>query len=187
MAGLLEYMQQNKPLEDNLTLLAPEKPAEPEEVKTLEAWQQDTETRGAEIREAERLKESIKAGLEQGEAPQVILLKAIKAIGLYSGEADFCADLLEGLRPLWEDYAQDTLFIDKAAEELEALKTRRQEAREKMKKSLEKWAKACGKDIKRVNSLYAQLDTDPEEEDPDEVETLDYDSVIEDDGTPPGE
>lgn len=122
----------------------------------------DSEQTRADMEKAEKLKHTILNQLEQGTAPQVVLLNTIEAIRFYSGDYDFAKEPLKELAPLYKDYEQADMFVDKVAKEYMLLELKRQEARAKLQKSLERWVNVCGQDIKKCNALWQQLEIEDE-------------------------
>lgn len=159
MAGILEYMEAHN-------LAAGQQETDTREAQHYESRKRDTEQARADFAEAQRLKDEIISQLEQGTAPQVILLEAIDAIRYYSGDYDYCREQLKTLKPIYEAYQQQNLFIDQAAQEMAALEAKREDTREKLQKQVAKWIKNSQKDIKKANDLWQRLaEVDETEED----------------------
>lgn len=114
---------------------------EPEQIGTsssLAANTQDERERAIDRQEADRLKESITRQLESGTEPQIILLTAVKAIGLYAGDLAFTAAAEEKIDAIYSDLAQQSFIQDNAEIARQRLETQQTEYREKARKGIQR-------------------------------------------------
>lgn len=137
--------------------------AEPEQIgDSLEAHTRDEKQRATDRAEADRLKEIIVRQLEAGAEPHIILLTAVKAIGLYSDDPAFTEATKGQIDAVYSDLAQQSFIQDNAEIARQRLEGIQTEYREKARKGLTRQLNATRR-IERAlqEALQAVADADP--------------------------
>lgn len=119
---------------------------EPEQIETGNALKDDTQNaleRAQDRNEADRLKESITRQLEAGQEPHIILLTAVKAIGLYSGDPEFTTAAAAKIDSVYSDLEQMTFTQDNAAIARERLESMQAAYKDKARKGINRQIRAA--------------------------------------------
>ena len=96
-----------------------------------------------EREKAELLKESIAQQLQQGNAPELVLYTAIKAIGLLSADEEWAAACNAILDSVYADLAQQSLLVDTAAAAAARLEKTKTTYTEKTRTQLQRSYNGC--------------------------------------------
>lgn len=157
--GLFEYAQQNPGTQEP-----------PQEAQAIRDEAQAYQQREARREAVTRLKESILQQLEQGNAPQLILYTALKAIGEATGDPDFTETATEYLDIVYGDLMQESFLIDNAAVAAKRLEDQRNKYLEKLKKQLSQQLRGMAK-LERA--LHDAMDAAQAFDEPPAVSELD--------------
>lgn len=121
---------------------------EPEQIETGKALNDDTRDeleRAQDRNEADRLKESITRQLEAGQEPHIILLTAVKAIGLYSGDPEFTTAAAAKIEAVYSDLEQMSFAQDNAAIARDRLESMQAAYKDKARKGINRQINAARK------------------------------------------
>ncbi len=99
--------------------------------------------RQAEREQAEGLKDSIAQQLRQGNAPELILYTALKAIGLLSADEAWAADCKAILDSVYSDLVQQSLLVDTAAAAAHRLERMQRTYTDKTRAQLQRSYNGC--------------------------------------------
>lgn len=108
---------------------------EREAMATLAAEEED---RAADMKQAREDVERITQQIIEGDAPEIILYRAIRCIGCLIHDTDWAETCQGMLDQIYDDLMQQNLEADAAAEGRARLEARAKEASEKTRKQLER-------------------------------------------------
>lgn len=132
--GLFEYAQQNPDIQEP-----------PQEAQAIRATAQTYRDRQERQQDIDRLKESILQQLAQGNAPQLILYTALKAIGTATDDDEFTETATGYLDRVYGDLMQESFLHDNAAIAAKRLEEQRADYMEKLRRQLDRNIKGIAK------------------------------------------
>lgn len=132
--GLFEYAQQNPGTQEP-----------PQEAAAIRETAQTYRDRQERQQDVDRLKTSIMQQLEQGNAPQLILYTAVKAIGTATSDPEFTETATGYLDRVYGDLMQESFLTDNAAVAAQRLEDQRAEYMAKLRRQLDRNLKGIAK------------------------------------------
>ena len=147
----------------SLTQYAAENPqempaAEREQMHHAATMREQAQERRQEQAQIERLKASIIAQLEQGNAPQYILYTALEAIGTATHDEEFTKTGKQCLDKVYADLAQQSLLTDNAAIAAARIEEMQTSYNDRLRRQLEKQLTGYQKIARGLNDALAALD-----------------------------
>lgn len=132
--------------------------AEREQMQHTATMKEQERERRQERAQIDRLKASILAQLEQGNAPQYILYTALETIGLLSHDEEFTTTGKKCLDNIYADLAQQSLLTDNAAIAAARIEEMQNSYNDRLRRQLEKQLNGYHKIAKGLNDALAALD-----------------------------
>ena len=147
----------------SLTQYAAENPqempaAERAQMQHAATMREQAQERRQEQAQIKRLKASIIAQLEQGNAPQYILYAALEAIGTATHDEEFAKTGKQCLDKVYEDLAQQSLLTDNAAIAAARIEEMQASYNDRLRRQLEKQLTGYKKIARGLNDALAALD-----------------------------
>lgn len=151
----------------SLAQYAAENPQEMPELERAQK-QQAAEDRAQELKEqrireqmqakVKRLKESIAAQLEQGNAPQAILYSALEAIGILTADEEWAEAGKQCLDKVYDGLAQQSLLTDNAVIEAHRAAQMQASYNDRLRRQLNRQLSGYQKIARGLNEALAALD-----------------------------
>lgn len=132
--------------------------AEREQMQHAATMREQAQERRQDQAQIARLKASIIAQLEQGNAPQYILYAALEAIGIATHDEEFIATGKQCLDKVYEDLAQQSLLTDNAAIAAARIEEMQASYNDRLRRQLETQLKGYQRIAKGLNEALAALD-----------------------------
>ena len=139
--GLFDYAQQN-----------PDTQEPQQEARAIRDTAQTYRDRQDRQEQVDRLKRNILQQFEQGDAPQIILYTALKAIGAATNDDEWAETAKGHLDSVYGDLMQESFAVDNAAIAAERLNKKRHEYTEKTRRRLKTLQK-------ETNAIYGYIET----------------------------
>lgn len=132
--------------------------AEREQMQLAAEIRTTQQERKQERAHIDRLKASILAQLQQGNAPQYILYSALEAIGLLTNDAEWTQQGKQCLDNVYADLMQQSILTDNAAIAAARIEQMQATYNERLRRQLETQLKGYQKIAKGLNDAIAALD-----------------------------
>lgn len=137
---------------------ATQRPAEPPRTATMRDIAQERE-------QALGLMESVTEQLDKGNAPQLILYTAIKAIGLLANAPEWMEAAHGALDAVYADLEQDSFITDNAAVAAHRLEEKQHQYNEKLRRQLERDIRNYDRLVNSMRDTLVTLSSvDPQED-----------------------
>lgn len=137
---------------------ANQRPAEPPRTATMKDIAQERER-------ALELMESITEQLDKGNAPQLILYTAIKAIGLLANAPEWTEAAHGALDAVYADLEQDSFITDNSAVAAHRLEEKQHQYNEKLRRQLERDIRNYDRLVNSMRDTLATLSSIEPQED----------------------
>ncbi len=134
-----------------------QRPEPEQERRTMEETARTYTERRQELEAVEELKTSIMQQLEQGNAPELILLTAIRAIGILTHDEQWTNRGRQIIESVYNDLAQQSLLTDNAAIAAQRLERMQSDYNDKMRKRIQQSFRGYRKLEKALNEAWNAL------------------------------